>query len=359
MKKLILSHFRRRIVNYIAVCVELVILLIVCNVLLNQLIPFIQGEQLYREMELSNILCCTTNTDKETMEAIADEVGATVLWRNYRAQYISDDSDLRIKPVDIEYMQHFGFAANSSDVIQAVVPSSLSNQYEEGKTYTIHISGIGEITFTVAKVLENDLMFLPPSDNTVSNIIGSYPTTIIMAMDESNLSKFTASDIYTLQAQDAQGAALSLSWYDGIITAMSCEDAQTYNNSFELSQMGMPIIISITAVVLCLAGMLSNTLLTIIANERTNGIYYICGYTWRKCAMVQIVSDFLAVVVSILFALGIMLALSLTSSGYIALQKTPFAASVLIVAVIYAVAEMLGILQIKKNNVAEIAGRMK
>lgn len=359
MKKLILSHFRRRMVNYIAVCVEFVILLIVCNVLLNQLIPFIQSEQLYIEMQLSNILCCTTNTDKEALETVADEVDATVLWRNYRTQYISDDSDLRIKPVEKKYLQHFGFIADTAESMQAVIPSSLSNQYEEGKTYTIHINGIGEISFAVAKVLDNDLMFLPPSDNTVSNIVGSYPTTIILAMDESSLSKFTASDIYTLQARNAKDAALSLSWYDGVITAMSCEDAQSYNNSLELSQMGMPIIISMTAVVLCMAGMLSNTLLTIIANERTNGIYYICGYTWRKCAMVQIVSDLLAVVFAILLALGIMLILSVTSSGYIALQKTPFAASVLIVAVIYVVAEMLGIFQIKKNNVAEIAGRMK
>lgn len=267
-------------------------------------------------------------------EKIADEVGATVLWRNYRTQHISDDSDLRIKPVEKEYLRHFGFVSDTVDGIQAVVPSGLSNQYKVGKTYTILINGIGDIIFTVAKVLVNDLMFLPPSDNTVYSIIGSYPTTIILAMDESALSKFTVSDIYTLQAENAQGAALSLSWYDGIITTMSCEDARAYNNSFELSQMGMPIIISITAVVLCLAGMLSNTLLTIIANERINGIYYICGYTWRKCAMVQIVSDFFAVVAAALLALGIMLILSATS-GYITLQKMPFVVSMLIVAVIY------------------------
>lgn len=359
MVKLILSNFRCRTVSYIVVCVELVILLIVCNVLLNQLIPFIQGEHLYKEMDLSSIVCCTSNVDRATVERHADKVGATVLWRNYRTQYISDDSELQIKPVEKAYLQHFGFADDALAGIQAVVPYSLSGQYKEGGSYSVHINGIGEITFAIAKVLNTDLMFLPPANDTVSSIIGSYPTTIILAMDEENLSNFTASDIYTLQAADAQAVALGLSWYDGIITAMSCEDAKTHNNSLELSQMGMPIIISITAVILCLAGMLSNTLLTIIANERTNGIYYICGYTWRKCAMVQIVSDFLVVIAAILAALGVMLLISKISSGYVALQKIPFIASILIVVTIYTVTEMMGILQIQKNNVAEIVERMK
>lgn len=359
MIKLVLSNLRRRTVSYVAVCVELVILLIVCNVLLNQLIPFIQSEQLYVEMELSSILCCTTNADSATIERNADEVGATVLWRNYRTQYVSDNSDLQIKPVESAYLQHFGFNDNTLDGIQAVVPYGLSNLYEKGGKYTIHINGIGEISFVVAKVLENDLMFLPPSGDAVSSIIGNYPTTIILAMDESDLSNFIASDTYTLQATDAPKAVLDLSWCEGVITAMSCEDAKAYNNSLELSQLGMPIIISIAAVVLCLAGMLSNTLLTIIANERSNGIYYICGYTWRKCAMVQIVSDFFAVVISVFIALGIMLLLSEISAGYIAFQKTPFTVSILIVAAIYIVAEVLGVFQVKKHNVAEIVGRMK
>lgn len=363
MRKLIFTHLRRRAPNYIAVCVELTVVLLVCNILLNQLLPFIQSQRLYDKLGLSNVLCCTVTTDGETVEEIAGEVGATVLWRNYRGQYALSDENLFIQPVEKSYLSRFGLLSNDEikDGPIAVVSGSLSSQYITGETYTVVVSEpVGEITFTVAASLDNDLMFIPPSGDAALSIIGSYPHTILLALDNDDLTRFTASDVYTLEVKenDAQRVVNDLSWKEQIVTAMSCEEAHAYSNSLDLSQMGMPIIISLTAVVLCLAGMLSNTLLSIIANERNNAIYYICGYTWRKCALIQIVSDLLIVVCSVLVAFVIMQILS-ALSGNISLQQSSFLVSIAIVAAIYVLAETLGIVQIKKKNVAEIAERMK
>lgn len=363
MKKLIVAHWRRRIVNYSAVCVELIILLIVGNILMSQLLPFLQSVQMYNQYGLENILCCTATTSRENVEQIVEEQDAKILWSNYRAEYAISEERLCIQPVEKEYLRRFNLI--SEEDIQkgtiAVVPESLSSQYSVGKTYTITVSEtIGKITFLVGAVMNNDLMFIPPSGDATRSIIGSYSNTILLALDEDDLSKFNLSDIYTLEADayDVEQIVENLSWNENIITVMSCEQAQEYSNSLELSQMGMPIIISITAIILCLAGMLSNTLLTIIANERNNGIYYICGYTWKKIALVQIISDLFAVGISIIIALGIMFYLAVRSE-YIILQKMPFLASVVIVAIIYVFAEILGIFQIKKNNVVEIVERMK
>ena len=363
MRKLIFTHLRRRATNYIAVCVELTVVLLVCNILLNQLLPFIQSQRLYDNLGLSNILCCTVTTDSEAVEEIAEEVGATVLWRNYRGQYALSDESLFIQPVEKSYLSRFGLLSNDEikDGPIAVVSGSLSAQYITGETYTVVVGEpVGEITFTVAASMDNDLMFIPPSGDAALSIIGSYPHTILLALDSDDLTQFTASDVYTLEAaeNDAQRVVEDLSWKEQIVTAMSCEEAQAYSNSLDLSQMGMPIVISLTAVVLCLAGMLSNTLLSIIANERTNAIYYICGYTWRKCALIQIISDLLVLVCSVILAFVIMQILS-ALSGNISLQKSSFLVSIAIVAAIYVLAETLGIIQIKKKNVAEIAERMK
>lgn len=362
MKKLIHLHFRRRLANYIAVCVELIVLLLVCNILLSQLIPFIQSEKLYDKLGLSDILCCTTDADEETLEEITNEAGATVLWRNYKGQYTTDET-LFIQPVEKSYFSQFHLLSEDemTNGNIAVISESMSLKYSIGETYTVQLSeDIGEISFTVAGIVDNDLMFIPPSGDAALSIIGSYRHTVLLGLNEEDLSQFHASDIYTLSANgdDAKRVTDDLLWNEQIITAMSCEDAQSYNNSLELSQMGMPIIISITAIVLCLAGMLSNTLLTIIANERNNGIYYICGLTWKRCAVIQIICDLFVVILStVLTLLGLLIFSKI--SDYIALQRTPFLLSVVIAAIIYLIAEILGILQFKQTNVAEIVERVK
>ncbi len=361
MKKLIVTHLKRRLSNYIAVCVELAILILVSNVLLNQLFPFIQSKQLYKEMELSKILCCTVSSGSESVEELAEEVNATLLWRNYIGQVPASDENLYVQPIGKNYLQRFGLisANNIPQESVAIVANSLKSEYEVGNTYTMVIDEtIGEIAFTVIDSLDNDLMFLPPSGNSALSIIGSYPNTILLALDDDVLAQFNASNVYTMEADDAQQVTDNLSFHENVVTVMSCEAAQAYDDAIEIEKMGIPIILSITTIVLCLAGMLSNTLLTIIANERTNGIYYICGYTWKRCAMVQIISDLCVVLLSSVLSLSAMLILSNTS-GYISLEKIPFIASASIVIVIYAIAEILGIQQMKRNNVAEIAGRVK
>ena len=363
MIKLIFTHLRRRATNYIAVCVELTVVLLVCNILLNQLLPFIHSQRLYNNFGLSNVLCCTVTTDRETVEGITEEVGATVLWRNYRGQYALSDESLFIQPVEKGYLSRFGLVPND-EILNgpiAVVSGSLSSQYITGETYTVTVGpSVGEITFTVAASMDNDLMFIPPSGDAALSIIGYYPHTILLALDSDDLALFIASDVYTLESKeiDAQRVVDELSWKEQIVTAMSCDEAQNYSNSLDLSQMGMPIVISLTAVVLCLAGMLSNTLLSIIANERANAIYYICGYTWKKCALLQIMSDLFIVVCSAILAFAIMQILS-ALSGNISLQHNSFLISVAIVAAIYVLAEVFGLIHIKKKNVAEIAERMK
>jgi len=363
MITLIFTHLKRRAINYIAVCVELIVVVLVCNILLSHLVPFIQGQQLYKSLKLSSILCCTTSAESDALDIIAREVDAKILWRNYRGQYALSDESLFIQPVEKSYLHRFDLVPDeqiSAGPI-AVVASSLTSRYKSGNTYTVALQyPIGEITFSVALSTDNDLLFIPPSGDAALSVIGRHPNTVLLALDDDDLAKFDASDVYTLEAKDndAQRVTEILSWNEKIIAAMSCEDAQSYSNSLDMSQMGMPIVISLTAVALCLAGMLSNTLLSIIANERNNAIYYICGYTWKKCALVQFISDLLIVFFSVVMAYAVMQILSKTS-GNITFQQTSFLLSVAIVAVIFTLAEILGVIQIAKKNVAEIAERMK
>lgn len=362
MGKMILIHLRKRSANYIAVCVEVTILILVSNILLSQLIPFIQTKQLYNEMGLSQILCCTVNSDRETVRELAESADATLLWRNYIRKPPASNENLYIQPVEKSYLQRFKLTSENllPQGAVAVIPHSLKSQYEVGQTYTLAIDeNIGEVTFKVIASLDSDLMFLPPSGNSALSIIGNHSNTILLALDETDLVHFNASDVYTMEAENVQQAADNLSFCENVVTVMSCEAAQNYDNAFELKEMGIPIILAITAIVLCLAGLLSNTLLTIIANERTNGIYYICGYTWKKCALIQVIGDLCMVLLSIVFAIVVLFILEKTSGEYIALEKLPFIVSMVIIALIYAVTEALGIQQMKKNNVAEIAGRIK
>lgn len=363
MITLIFAHLKRRSINYIAVCIELIVVVLVCNILLSHLVPFIQGQQLYKSLKLSSILCCTTSEESDAIDIIAREVDARILWRNYRGQYALSDENLFVQPVEKSYLRRFALVPDEqiSDGPIAVVASSLTSKYKPGNSYTVVLQEpIGEITFSVVLSTDTDLMFIPPSGDAALSVIGRHPHTVLLALDDNDLAKFDASDVYTLEAEDndAQRVTEILSWNEKIITAMSCEDAQSHSNSLDMNQMGMPIVISLTAVSLCLAGMLSNTLLSIIANERNNAIYYICGYTWKKCALVQFISDLLIVFFSILMAYAVMQILS-KMSGNITFQKTSFILSVAIVAVIFTFAEILGIVQITKRNVAEIAERMK
>lgn len=97
---------------------------------------------------------------------------------------------------------------------------------------------------------------------------------------------------------------------------------------------------------------------TLWFTSRGNSIYYICGLTWKKCALIQIICDLFVVILSAMLTLIALLIFS-KISDYIVLQRTPFLISVAIAAVMYLIAEILGILQFKKNNVAEIVERVK
>jgi len=359
--KLILAQLARRMKSNLAVCLEVIVLIIVCNVLLGQLVPFVQGEILYKNLSLSQIVCCTSDAGEAVVTELASAAGASVLQQNYKSKVISEQN-LWLQPVSISYLErimptHTGVSAHG---IQAIVPRSLSSQFKQGQSYFLAVYGMEDtVDFTVIHTLDNDMMFIPPAGDT-SEIVSRSPNTILLVVDDSTSGLFELSDIYTLDTgtNDTDNVVSFLTDSDSVDMAMSAQMAREYSNTFGLHMMGMPIIITATVVFLCLAGMLSNTLLSIISNERLNSIYYICGYTWRKCAAVQALADLLIVLCGTVVSLIILLVLSKTG-GTIQFQRFEFTISAGIVLSIFILAEVMGISQIRKYNVAELAERMK
>ena len=361
MGKLVLAQLARRIKSNFAVCVEVIVLIIVCNVLLGQLIPYVQGELLYKNCSLSQIVCCTSDAGEVTVEELASAVEASVLQRNYKSKVVSEE-DLWLQPVSTSYVARI-FSENidvSAGGIPAIVPRSLSSKFKQDQSYSLTVYDMSEpVCFTVVHTLNNDMMFLPPAGNTVE-MVSKSPNTVLLVVDDSTSELFELSDVYTMDvgSQDVNAVISLLTENGGVEMAMSVKAAREYSNTFDLHMMGMPIIIAVTVVLLCLAGMLSNTLLSVISNERLNSIYYICGYTWKKCAIVQAITDLLIVLCGILISLIVLLLLSKTD-GSIQLQKFEFIISTGIALSIWILAETMGISQISKSNVAELAERIK
>ncbi len=362
MHKLIWAQLSRRKKAYIATCVEIVILIVVTNILMNRLIPFVQGEKLFKESSLHKIVCCTSSADESHIASIASTSGATLLWQNFKSETISG-TNITVQPVSLQYFNRIlsSNSAYSYGEIIAVIPSNLSRQYHQDCSYSLFIDGMeSPIKIHVVHTLANNIMFIPPSSDAASSIISNRPNTILIGIPETMVNYFRLSNIFTLDVgiNNPDNVVQALLNSDSISAAMSAYRARDYSNSLDIEMMGMPIIIAVTSVFLCFTGLLSSTLLSIYYNERINCIYYICGYTWAKCALIQIICDLLIIFSAIVISLVILLYLTVRG-GSIVIYNDSFTISIAIVFFLYIFSEVVGITQIRKADVAELVEGIK
>lgn len=364
MGKLIIANLRGRLGSYLAVCAQIMIALIVGYIMLGELIPFIQVEITCKNLQLSQIVFCSSLEGEEYVSNAARKAGASVLCRNYQSTKTTD-GEIHIQPVSVGFMTHFGYldidSIQSGDNMLAVVPECLSSTYEPGKTYRLSIGkDAQELSFSVATCLDNDILLIPPSGSAAENAVGVRTNTIYTVIPESCEEQFVLSEVYTLTVEGQKGEAVvaALLEQEGIYEAVCEELVRAYYRALDLEMMGIPIIIFICVMVLCFTGVISNTMLTLIHNERLNSIYFICGYTWNQCLRIQLLSDGIVFLSS---GVGAFLVMWMLSAGQekAAFSADSFGMSAVIVLTIFLLAEAMCLIQSKQNNVAEIAERIK
>lgn len=365
MAKIIAQNLKRHGKSYLGLLAELSVLLVVFNALLGSLVPFLQSKAAYRKLDLSDIVCVTAYTDWAGMREIASQNGLTLLWQDMEScQALNPygDESIQVQPVDESYFDKFDYSYSSRmDELPegdwAVVSGSLKRQYKTGQTYDLTLENGQTVSFTVYAALKNDYMFIPPSESSSSDVISDCPNTLLMVFNEEMPEIFEETYVYTLEAgseEEAEGASEELYSFSAVTAAMAAQEGYEEQNSSDASLMGIPIILAIAAAFLCLAAMIADVLLKNALNERNNGIYYICGFTWAKCSCVQIFSD--AVIFLAALAVSFIAVILLGNMDF---NIFYFLISALSGLVICALAELLGVIRMRKKDAVMIVERTR
>ena len=363
MKKIVLSNLMKHFKSYLGLFAELTLLLVVTFAVLESLIPMLLKARAYDRLALSDVICVTAYTDEEGIAKIADETDLKLLWRNKRQMTVTDSSlsgtsageNISLLAVDETYFERFDYEFSSCmDEIpegnRAVVPEGAAGQYETGKTYTVKTEDGETVTFTVYAVLSSDYLFIPPTEDNSQALLSQSGSVFLLCADDETMDLFEDSYVYMVdvpEGVDAAEAAKELYAYDEVIFALSCKESYEESSLDSLSGLGLPVILAAAAAVLSLTAMLADVLLKTSLNEYKNAIYYLLGFTWRKCMLVQLLSDaavlacaLLASAAVIVFMYGFYLKYYLICAGYAFL--------------ICAAAEIPGMLRMKKKNAAGI-----
>lgn len=371
-QKIIFSNLSERQKGYIALFVELVILIFVTNVLLNRLIPFMELESVCKKMELGRIICFSMEESEKDSREMAELTDTVWIGQNLEGRY-DKFGTVYVQPVNqmyfdfIKYDYYKKMDFDGSSTNKVVIVRSLASQYQLGETYSIEINDVdfdgnnSVISFTVVGILENDYVLLPPYGGSVGTMVEERKDAMFLIANPSVISEFGHTNTAMLIAADeerAQAAVDKLLCLSSVSEALCIQTMQQYNTSLKMEMMGTPIILFITTVVLCLTGFISNVMLSIILYERKYSIYYICGISWKKCSAIQMVTDFVPTLAALIVSLVLLLFMHMLQSS-ISFQMKSYFISLLLVLAVYIMSELIGMSQMRKKNVAEIVERMR
>ena len=361
MVRLVFTNLKRHARSCLGLIVELAVLMVVFFALLNQLLPVLRAEKLYRRLDLNTLICATVYADSDEAETLADTYNLSFLWRDLGEMYVCDDNGelngIRLQGVGAAYFERFEYVFFSKmDEIPegnwAVIPKSLEGEYEMGKEYSVSTESGETIIFTVYAVLADDLMFIPPTENYSGNIISQCTDTILLVCSKETAALFDVSYVYCLDVPSGmdQAAVLdSICSESNVIMAMSCEEGWSEQYDSGMNSMKLPVILSIVASFLALAAMIANVLLKTSLNEYIHGIYYMIGLTWGGCVCIQILSDAVVLVSSI--AAG---AAAVCFIGFFDFSLPYFFMSVGYVFIICVLAEIFGTFFMRRRNITQI-----
>ena len=338
---------------------QILVVFIVSNILLSKLIPFIENQLFSTKLGVDKIICCTYLGNKKDIKAIDENI--TFVGNNLISEY-SKEGNIKLIPVEEEYFKCLNYpfskyiASHSS--IRAIVPKSLSKKYSIGEKYCIETNDNEQIEFEVAGVLSKDYMFIPPTSSAAVELVGEVNDAVFLLGD--NLSDyFDKSNVYMLYSNNPHDKVITeLYGLENMAMVMSGREGMDYYLRISLEMLGLPIVLFIVVVFLCIAGVISNVFLSVKAFERKYSICYLCGYSLKNCLVVQFLTDLFVFLAALIFSVCFLWALDdVWKNDFF--QMEFFFISCSIIFLIYICAELIGYVQMKKIKFIEVIERVK
>lgn len=358
MWKIILSNMKEKKGAYFVLFVELTLLMFLAFWVFQMLIPYLQEEVYYRQNHLDRYVFFSMDEyDEKALEAVAKQIDqVTMLGESIAVtgtgsclpipvyeEYFSD--------FDMEYLEKLDFTKVEGNKV--VIPRAMAKNYKIGKTYTFDNADTNvRFDFTVVGILKNNIFFTPP-----------HRMESVIAVDEQSYSMLMLPDDKTLQQLDGdtgiylcrldKGADKTkvmekIKSIDGIVEVKDFEDTLVLNTKYLRQNVATPMVLFVTAFLVGLASIWSHILLSAVHFRRKYNICYICGVTWRKCLVIQWISDLIPILCAMLFAvLAIYKFSSVYSDGKV------IVICILVVVGEFMIGEMFGSFCMRKGNVME------
>lgn len=349
MKLIVLSNLKDRFPAYARIVLMLTVMIFITSILMSNLLPLIHIRQAYKQLELRDSVVIASNNEKSgNIKAAVDICDGKYLGVSFRGRY-TYDSFAYIQPVEKCYFTSLPYKFKTApnydgfeklDSYPAVIASSLAEYYSVGDTCSERLSGkdSAEISFTVVGVLKNDFIYLTPAEDSPSSIISEQSNYIFVITDE-NDTMFAKRNLYGALANgnttEFCNAVISTGTVENAFTTQGFEDYC----ALELEIIGLPIMLQIISTALCLAGIMSNSILSMVVFQRKYRILFTCGASVSQCRIIQIVTDSVPMATAIIVFAG--LYISTLKFNVLSLNTESTITSLTILAFVFTAAETL------------------
>ncbi|MCD8005687.1 MAG: hypothetical protein LUF29_01730 [Oscillospiraceae bacterium] len=303
MRLIILSNLKDRFPAYVRVTLMLTVMMFILSSLTEDLLPLIQIRQAYSNLGLENAVEITADSE---IKSVVEDLGGKYLGVSFRGKY-TYDSLAYLQPVEADYFENLNYSFkkkisfNTVDGYPAVVVSSLGSYYTLGEVYTEILSGKDktEVTFTIVGILKNDFVYLTPSEDSPSSVVSEQNNYIFLITDE-NDEIFTQRDVYgALVIGDVTDFCSNIVSTGLVESAVSTAAGFAEYCALELEIMGMTVMLAIISVLLCLAGVISNSILSRTVFAEKYRIISTCGASTAQCRAIQIITDLIPIIAAV------------------------------------------------------------
>ncbi|MCD8107972.1 MAG: hypothetical protein LUE20_08450 [Oscillospiraceae bacterium] len=304
MRLIILSNLKDRFPAYVRVTLMLTVMMFILSSLMGDILPLIQIRQAYSSLGLENAVAITADSD---IKSVVEDLGGKYLGVSFRGKY-TYDSFAYLQPVEADYFENLNYSFKKQtrfevvDGYPAVIVSSLGSYYTLGETYTEVLSGKDktEVTFTVVGILKSDFVYLTPSDDSPSSVVSEQSNYIFLITDEDD-DIFTKKDVYgALATGDVTDFCSSIVGTGLVESAISTAAGFAEYCALELEIMGMTVMLAIISVLLCLAGVISNSILSRTVFAEKYRIISTCGANTAQCRTTQIITDLIPIIAAVI-----------------------------------------------------------
>ncbi len=303
MRLIILSNFKDRFPAYVRVTLMLTVMMFILSSLMGDLLPLIQIRQAYSSLGLENAVAITADAN---VKSLVEDSGGKYLGMSFRGKY-TYDSFAYLQPVEADYFENLNYSFKNKTSFEstggypAVVVSSLDSYYTLGETYTEILSGKDktEVTFTVVGILKNDFVYLTPSEDSPSSVVSEQSNYIFLITDKNDTIFFKRNVYGALASGDITDFCSNIVSTGLVESAVSTADGFAEYCALELEIMGMTVMLAIISVLLCLAGAISNSILSRTVFAEKYRIISTCGASSAQCRVIQIITDLIPIIVAV------------------------------------------------------------